>query len=122
MTTLTDDLKPYTPRLFNKTTQQRFRRDRWRRLCAHVGGSPSEVQKLRINMIIGLEWTIARLNAKADTGELTEHAMRQLMACFNHVRMLTAALGPAVQAQGLTLEQFMAAKALERAVPEVLPE
>jgi len=108
MATVPDDLRIYAPRRFNPVTKQRFKRDRRRRLIAHVGGKPSEIQKIRIECIIGLEWDITRLSAKMDAGELSEHATRQLLACHNHLRMQLAALGPAAAAKALSLAEVLA--------------
>lgn len=110
MTTILDELKLYAPRKFNRVTRQRFRRDRWRRLCAHVGGKPDAVQQVRINMIITLEWDLLRLSAKAEKGELSEHSARQMLANHNHLRMNLQALGPAAHRRAPTIADYLAAK------------
>lgn len=93
MTTLADGSRLYTPRVFNSTTKQRFLRDRWRRLVAHVGGHPTDTQQILIGRLVELEWTVARLTARQDAGELTEHSARMHMAAHNHIRLLTRELG-----------------------------
>lgn len=111
MTTILDDLKPYSPRRFNNTTRQRFRRNRWRRLSKHVGGHPDAIQSIRIESIIRLEWSLLRLSAQMEREELSEHAARQMMATHNHLRMQLAALGPAAERRTPTIAEYLASKA-----------
>ena len=93
MTATADASRLYTPRKYNATTKQRFARDRWRRLIAHLGGSATDVQKILLGRLIDLEWEAARLAARRDEGKISDHDYRVFMALQNHVRLLGRELG-----------------------------
>jgi len=82
----------YQPRTFSRRTKQRFRLDRMRRLERHVG-APNDMQRLIVERIIEVEWSILRLSARADDQQLSPHAARELLAFHNHLRLLTRELG-----------------------------
>lgn len=83
----------YQPRSFSRRTKQRFRLDRMRRLEKHVGGAPNDMQRLLIERIVEVEWSILRLSARADDAPLSPHAARELLAFHNHLRLMTRELG-----------------------------
>jgi hypothetical protein len=102
----------YRPRKFTEGTKQRFYRDRWKRLTAHVGGEPNERQKMVIESVVRVEWLIMRLAARLeDEGELPAHASRELLAFHNHLRLLSRELGlkPAA-AKPPSLAEYIAAR------------
>jgi hypothetical protein len=111
----------YRPRKFTAMTKQRFYRDRWKRLTAHVGGAPNERQKVVIESIVRVEWLIMRLSARLeDEGELPAHASRELLAFHNHLRLLSRELGlkPAA-AKPPSLAEYIAARDRTKAAGEV---
>jgi hypothetical protein len=86
--------RPRVPRVFNPVTRQRFARDRWRGLVAHLGREPSYPEQIVISRVIALEWDLRRLDARLDAGdELSGHAARFRLAAENRLRLDLAALG-----------------------------
>jgi len=110
MTTKIDNSKLYRPREFNPLTKSRFFRDRRKRLLAHIGGQPDARQAVTIERIVAIEWTISRLQARLDAGELSQHAARELLAFHNHLRLLMSSLGPAAAAKPPPLAEYLASK------------
>jgi len=115
-TTTKDANRLYRPRVFNATTKARFLRDRRRRLVRHLGGRPSDIQAVIVDRIAAIEWSVCRLHARLDDGELSQHGARELLAFHNHLRLLTRELGmKPVAPRQPTLAEYLAAKASEAA-------
>lgn len=105
----------YLPRTYSQRTKARFRLDRVRRLVKHLGGNPTDVQWLLIERLVEVEWSILRLSARADAGDLSQHAAREMLAFHNHLRLITRELGlrPA-EPKPPTLDEIAAQVAAER--------
>jgi hypothetical protein len=83
----------FRPRTFSARTKARFRRDRENRLIRHLGGTVSDMQRLVIDRIIEVEWSILRLSARSDDAPLSPHAAREMLAFHSHLRLLCRELG-----------------------------
>ena len=112
-----DHSRLYRPREFNALTKSRSFRDRRKRLLAHIG-RPDARQAVAIDRIVAIEWTICRLQARLDAGEISEHASRELLAFHNHLRLLMASLGPPASARPPSLAEVMAEARREREARE----
>jgi len=89
-----------------------------RRLEKHLGGTPNDMQRLLIERIVEVEWSILRLSARADKAPLSPHAAREMLAFHNHLRLLTRELGLAPKAaRRQTVEEAMAAAARSQPRP-----
>jgi len=108
MQTEIDNSKLYRPREFNSLSKTRFFRDRRKRLLQHIGGRPDARQAVTIDRCISIEWSILRLQARMDAGDISEHAARELLAFHNHLRLLMRSLGPAAAAKGPDLRSYLA--------------
>lgn len=109
-----DDSRLYTPRVFNDVTKRRFKLARWRSLVAHVGGAPTDAQKMAFERIIPMQWDEARYFAKP-IEERSEHADRAHHARMNHLRLAFRELGPPVTERARSLSDVMASPPVQRA-------
>jgi hypothetical protein len=93
---------PYRPRIHNRISRARFRRDRTDQLVAHLGREPSYPEQILISRIVAVEWDLTRIDAKLDAGkELSGHDMRARLAAENRLRLDLRELGlkPAIAAE-----------------------
>lgn len=105
-----DHSRQYHPRRFTPTTKQRFFRDRRRGYIDHLGGTASRAQLTLIDRVIRCEWDLLRLDARADEGDLSDHALRTKLALENRLRLDLVAIGlKGASARPLTGQEALAA-------------
>jgi hypothetical protein len=109
------DFRPYKPRTFNGQSRQRFFRHYRKAYYQQVGGSPTPGQCDLIERIIRLKWDLAKLDARQDSEDLSDHAARNKYAWENRLRLDLRDLGlQRVPPKAPTLEEQMAAAKAER--------
>lgn len=92
-------LKPYSrppalAKLDHRTREARFMKERRAELLAHVGGSPSAVQKMLIERACWLSLQVAMLDVKQAEGrDFTPHDVDQYLAWTGSLTRLLRNLG-----------------------------
>lgn len=86
-------------------------------LTAHVGGSPSAVQRALIEQAAQIKLRLATMDRKfAETGEQTEHDSRVYLAWSNSLARLMKQLGlEAAREKPQRLSDYLAARAHQEA-------